>query len=130
MTEYLALLFLVGGFIVIFKLAKLLPMAQEVFSLANRSLQVMASGEMTDEEKEKEMQRSAVRLFALSFFLALGGAAAVFLPLGLIWLAGYAGLLSFELVMDYALSMEFLVGTTLAIIVAVWLWKKRTPQNV
>ena len=58
------------------------------------------------------MQQHAKRLFVLFFLLTLGAAAALLLPVGVIWLLSRVGLFSYDDVVALLLSWQFLLATT------------------
>jgi hypothetical protein len=71
------------------------------------------------------MQAHAKRLFVLFFLLTLGAAAALLLPVGVIWLLDGAGVFSYDGVLRVLLSWEFLLGTTAGAALFFWTRSRR-----
>ncbi len=71
------------------------------------------------------MQRHARRLFVLFFLLTAGAAAALLLPVGLIWLLGTVGVFSYEGVLAMLLSWQFLLATTVVAVIVIRLKARR-----
>jgi hypothetical protein len=114
----------VAGFVFLLRALRLVPMALEVTSVSRAALAVVRDPSLDDDAKGERMQGHAKRLFGLFFLLTLGAAAALALPIGLIWLLDRAGVLSYDNVMDLLLSWPFLLGTT-AVAVGVGVYRSR-----
>jgi hypothetical protein len=117
MIDFLGASFLVIGFMVIMQMLGLARHAGSALALSNDAMKVMGNAALSDDQKERAMQAHAVKLFRLFIVLTIGGVAAVLAPLAIVWGLGRVGLLSFEGVMDMALSWPFLVGVSLAAVV-------------
>ena len=121
MIPWIAAGFLVVGFLVLLRLFGLVENSRIVLTVARRSLEVIRSQSLSDEAKETALQSDAKQLFRLFFTLLFGGAAAVLLPLGVVWLCDWLGLLSLRSVFEVALSPAFLIGSgILAIFALFW----------
>lgn len=125
MIEYAGALFLVLGFVVILKLAGLVEKSTRVISISKQAVAVLRDAGMSDDEKEVLMQDHAKQLALLFLFLTVGGVAAVFLPFGVLWAFDRAGWLSVDAILAVALSWPFIVATTVVIIVAFVVNRKR-----
>lgn len=121
----LGALLVVAGFVVVLHVMRLVPKGAEVASASRAALAVIRDPELDDDAKASLMQRQAKRLFALFLLLTFGGAAALLLPLGLVWGLDALGLLSFESVIAMLLSWQFLLATTLAAALALWAHRRR-----
>ena len=117
MIQWIAAAFLVVTFVVVVRLFGLVEKSRNVVTVARRSLGVIRSSSLSDDAKEVALQRDAKQLFRLFFMLAFGGAAAVLLPMGLLWLCDQLGLISLASVLSAALSPAFIITSgTLAIL--------------
>ena len=108
----LGALIVVAGFVFLLRALKLVPMAMEVTSVSRTAVGVVQDPELDDDAKGERMQQHAKRLFVLFFLLTLGAAAALLLPVGVIWLLSRAGLFSYDDVVALLLSWQFLLATT------------------
>jgi hypothetical protein len=115
---------LVIGFVVLSKIFGLIQKSTAVIDVAKLALTDLRNPGLDDDAKEIALQRHAKRLFGLFLLLTLGGAAALFLPVGLIWLLEQLGLLSFNAVIDTTLSWEFLLASTLLALAILWIARK------
>jgi hypothetical protein len=109
---------LVVGFVALVRAFGLVGKCGEVFAVARASLTVLKNPALDDSAKESALQTHASRLFALFLALTAGAALALALPAGLIWLLDEIHVVSFHDVLEVALSWRFLLGSTLAGIVA------------
>ncbi|HSG97433.1 MAG TPA: hypothetical protein VLA11_05540 [Woeseiaceae bacterium] len=125
MIDYAGALFLVIGFIVILKIAGLVERSTRVIAISKQAVAVLRDEDMSDDEKENLMQSHAKQLAGLFFLLTIGGLAAVFLPFALIWAFDQAGLISVDSVLAVALSWPFITVTTVVIIIAIVVSRKR-----
>jgi hypothetical protein len=118
MIQWIGAAFLVVGFIFLAKLFGLVERSRDVVTIARRSLEVIRSDRLSDEAKESALQRDSKQLFLLFFILAFGGAAAVLLPMGLLWLCDRLGWLSLSSVVGTVLSPAFLITSSILAILA------------
>jgi hypothetical protein len=123
--DYAGALFLVIGFIAILKIAGLVEKSTRVIAISKQAVAVLRDEGMSDDEKENLMQGHAKQLAGLFFLLTIGGLAAVFLPFALIWAFDQAGWISADSVLNVALSWPFITATTIAIVIAVVVGRKR-----
>jgi hypothetical protein len=121
MTAWIAAGFIVAGFVVLAKLFGLVEKSGSVFVLSRRSLAVIRDAGLSDDAKEAALQQNAKRLFALAFFLALGSAAALLLPAGLVWLCDRLGWISLASVCDVALSPAFIAASSVLVLVPLFI---------
>ena len=85
MIAWLAAGFLVVGFLVLAGLVGLVDNSKTVVAVTRHSLGVIRDPGLSDDAKETALQKNAKQLFGLFFVLAGGSAAAVLLPLGVVW---------------------------------------------
>lgn len=128
MSIGLGVIILVGGFIALFKLFRLTETARKTFSAAHDALAVMQAPGKDDEQKEAEMQALAKKLFGCFLLLTIGSCGALGIPAGAVWGLDHMGVLSFQAVVDFTISWEFLLGTT-GVLVLIGLFKGRRKGN-
>jgi hypothetical protein len=114
MTAWLGAAFLVVAFLVLLRVLHLADLNRRVLEITSDSLGIMGNSSLGDDEKERRLRRHALGLFRLLFLLVAAGAAAVLLPLGMIWLLDRLGWLSAGAVVDTAVSPAFIVATVVA----------------
>jgi len=128
MIEWIVATFLVVGFFALIRAFGLIDKSREVIPIARRSLEVIRSTTLDDDAKESAVQADAKRLFGLSFVLAVGGAAALLLPVGVLWIGDRLDLVSLQSVMDVAVSPAFLIASSAFAILALSL-VSNSPKN-
>ncbi|MGD2070439.1 MAG: hypothetical protein PVI57_17315 [Gemmatimonadota bacterium] len=121
MATFLGAGLLVVGFVAIFKGLRLVEKSRDAVDLGRQAVVDLRRSDLDDRQKERVLQGHSLRLFSLFFRLAFGGAAAVLVPAGVVWLLAAAGLLSFDAVMELALGWKFLLGSTVTVILVLWL---------
>lgn len=126
---YLGAAILVVGFIAVLKLLKLVEKANEVVGASRHSLEIMRSKEMDDAAKEKAMQATAKKLFGLFFLLTTGMGLALVVPAGIVWLLDGVGVLSFDAVIAFTLSWEFIAVTTVLLLAVIIFAKRKKPDH-
>lgn len=125
MIHYAGAIFLVVGFIWIFKAFGLVEKSTRVVDISRRAVSDLRDDSLDDDAKESAMQDYAKQLLALFFLITIGGIAAVLLPAAVIWGLDRLQLLSYEAVLGVALSWTFLLATTVLICIAVVIARKR-----
>jgi hypothetical protein len=113
--DYAAAILLVLGFIAVLKVLKVVENSARVISITNRAVADFRSNELDDDAKETAMQTHAKHLFVLFFLITLGGFAAVFIPLAVVWGLDRLQLLSLDGVLQAALSWQFIAASTVAV---------------
>jgi len=121
--------FLVFGFVALFILLKLPTHARRVFTHASSALVILGDPTLSDDCKERALQRLALGLVGAFFILLFGGAATFVLPGGAVWLADRAGLLSFDTVLATTLSWQFLLGSTIFMALMAWIAVRFHPSR-
>ena len=117
MIQWLGALILVVGFIFLFQILGLVKKSQDVGRIANTSLNIIRSTKLSDEQKESQLQQNSQKLFGLFFILAGGGAIAVGLPIGVLWLGDRLGWLSLSATLNTAVSPAFLIASSILAVV-------------
>jgi len=129
MTIALGIIILVGGFIALFKLFRLTETARKTFAAAQRALAVIQDPGKDDDEKETEMKVLAKELFGYFFLLTLGSCAALGIPTGLVWGLDQLGLINFQRVIAVTISWEFLIGTTVVLVLIGMFWGRKKGEG-
>lgn len=105
--------FVVIAFAVTIERLDLPKKAREVGSRATASLELLRDPSLTDDHKERALQREAVQLLRLFAILAGGGLLAIILPLAAVWGLDLLGLTSLGAVLSVLERIDFLVGVSL-----------------
>lgn len=125
MIEYLGALFLVIGFVFILKIAGLVDKSTRVIDISKQAVAELRSSELSDDDKESAMQSHAKQLAGLFVLITMGGMAAVFLPIAVIWGLDRLTIISIDAVLDLALSWTFIGATTVLIVLALVIKRTR-----
>lgn len=104
----------------------LVEMAAAVSRESRASVAVMRNPALGDDAKERLMQAAAKAMFGLFAKLTFGLAAALALPMALVWLVSKTGLLSFDQVIAVSLTWPFLLGGV-GVFIVVALDSRRKP---
>jgi len=130
MIPWISAAFLVTAFVILAHRLKLVEKSKHAADTAHKSLKIVANPDLSDEEKETELQRNAITLFRLFLVLAIGGATAVLLPIGVLWLCSLVNILSLEAALRAAISPAFLiVSGLLALAFLTWNANRSDEQN-
>lgn len=124
MISFAAVIFLIMGFILLIRSFGLVEKSIDVVNISKAAFADVRNPSLNDDAKEQVLQRHAKRLFALFFLLTLGGAAALLVPVGLIWILDQMGVISLRAVMRAALSWQMLLLGTAFGIAALWWGRK------
>lgn len=123
--EWLGALLLVAGIIAGCQLFGVVARSRQVLGVTEHSLWVMADRALSEEAKEDRLQAGALQLFKLFGLLVVLGAAAVLLPLALIWLVGRSGFWNYDGVLRVTLSAPFLWGMIVLTVAVLFIWWRR-----
>jgi hypothetical protein len=123
--EYAGAIFLVIGFVFILKATGLVEKSTRVIDISRQAMAVLRSAELDDDAKESAMQSYAKQLVGLFFLITIGGVAAVILPVMMIWGLDKLGLVSVDAVLDVALSWPFITASSVLIVLALVIKRKR-----
>ena len=118
MSQWIGALIMVAGFVSLFQILGLVKKSRDVVRVANQSLNIIRSPRLSDEEKEVQLQKNSQKLFGSFFILSFGGAIAVFVPLGVLYLGARLGWLSLSSTLETTFSPGFLIVSTILVIVA------------
>ncbi|MEM6519696.1 MAG: sulfotransferase [Cyanobacteria bacterium P01_C01_bin.70] len=121
MSAWLGAALLAAIFIFLVQALGLVKRGENVVFIAIESLDIISSPRLSDEEKESKLQHNSKQLFGLFLLLAGGGAIALLVPIGILWLCEQAGWLSLKAVSDRAVSPLFIAASTLLFLLALYL---------
>ncbi len=121
MLSVIGAILIAGGFIFFITVFNLVEKSRLVFKVSQDSLAIVRDPSLSDEEKEKAMQQSSKKLFALFFIILFIGGVAIFVPIGLIWLLDKAGLFNLQSAIARTLSWQFILAGTIVIMTAMWI---------
>jgi hypothetical protein len=124
MISFFGAVLLVIGVIALMKAFGLLPRALQAVRTSRRALEVMHDAELGDDRKESLLQGYSLSLLRSCVDLLIRGAGSIAIPVGLLRMLEFAGLLSLEAVLDLTHSRAFLLGGVIAAIAAFWLLEK------
>ncbi len=127
MTHWIGAGFLVGGFLSLIRIFGLVQKSRDVVGMSRHSFEIIRDPSLSDDQKGIALREDATRLFRLFFVLAAGGATAVLLPAGLVWLCDCLGLVSFESVLRVTVSPVFLILSSAFAVVVLWFGRASSP---
>ena len=129
MISWIGAAFLVFGFVVLIRLFGLVEKTGDVVTVARRSFGVIRTSALSDEAKEAALRKDAKQLLRLFLVLAFGGAVAVLLPAGLLWVCDRLGWISLESVFSVAVSPVFLITSGALAVLAFCVPRSKTPEK-
>jgi hypothetical protein len=115
----------VGLFIWLLDVLKLVPLATDAIAVSRRATATMRDSALDDEAKETALQQGALRLMKLSALLLVGSVAALAAPMGAIWLLELAGLMSLQGVVAILMRWDFLLLATVVGVAAFIVLQRR-----
>jgi len=124
MMAWLGAIVLAVGFITIVHYLQLVAKTKTVSQIATQAMQTIGDKSLSDEVKEKQLQKHSLTLMGLFLILLAGGIAAIGVPSALVWGMEQAGWLKLSDVMATTISWQFLLLTTLIGIVVTVVWRK------
>lgn len=119
--------FLVIGFVVLFKLLRLLQLSRWTLEPIADALTVMGDRRLDDAARGSAMRRLAGRMLFAVAALVAGLAAALLLPAGVLLAADRLGLLTFDAILAVTLSPAFIVASSVLLIGAAFVVARRAP---
>jgi hypothetical protein len=124
MIVFLGAVLIVGGMVGLIQVAGLFPRAVRAMHTSRAAFHVINDSELADERKESLLQKYSLSLLKSFLDLSVRGAAAILIPIVALWIVDVAGILSFNAVLDLALSWPFLIGGLAASIAVSWLFER------
>jgi len=125
MVNWIAAIGIVAAFVAIIQRLRLVGHCKSAARIASESFTIIRSRELPDEAKEEALQKNTPRLFIAALKIILAGVLAVGVPVGVLYLADSADLVSFDEVLALSISMPFL-GACLLAWLLFWLAGKYT----
>lgn len=129
MISWFGAALLVFSFVLLIRLFGLVEKSSDVVAVARRSFEVIRSSALSDETKEATLKKNSKLLLGLFLVLAFGGAAAILLPAGVLWVCDRLGWISLESVFFVAISPVFLVTSGALALLAFCVPNSKTPEK-
>ena len=120
MISWIGATFLVVCFIILMQRLGMIKNSHKVVTIARNSLSVIKSSELSDEDKEQVLQKEAGRLLWLFLVLAGSGAAALLIPLLILWLGDQLEIISLQPIFTTLMSPLFIGVSTVLTILILW----------
>jgi hypothetical protein len=124
MTSFFAAILLVGGVIALIKVFGLFARAQQVLHTSRSALDVIGDPALEDDRKESLLQAYSLSLLRSFLDLLLRGIGSITIPVGLLWVLQWAGVLSLKAAWDLALSWPFLLSGAIASVAIFWFFEQ------
>lgn len=113
MIEWLAASFIVVAFAVLLVRLRVVSSSREVIALSRQAMAVITDQTLTDRDKERRLQAYTGALLKAFLFIVVGSAAAVGVPILLVWALEFTGVLQLNAVLAVTVSWSFLLAATL-----------------
>ncbi|MBK8979382.1 MAG: hypothetical protein IPM29_26080 [Planctomycetes bacterium] len=126
---WVAAAWLVVGFLLAARLLGLPDRAAEVFARSRAAVRDMRDPALDELEKEKRVQRHALRMLALFAIVTLGLALALAAPLAVVWGLELLGAASVERTLELSLSGPFLLAACVVTVAALPLLRQRRSSD-
>ena len=114
----------IAAFAVAFRFSGLVARARAAIALVSTTLAVITEPSLDDDEKERVTQRAAIDLFKAFALITLTASLVLAAPGIVIWFSDVMGLARLQDVLDFLLSWEVLIGTSLLLLAALWLLRR------
>ena len=118
-----AVLLACGVFLIALRLSRLERFALDALASFRNGVAAMRNDALADDEKERIVQQSAIRLMTHFATITLVGAAVLAAPVGVLLALDALGVTSFQAAVDLSLRWEVITGTCIATFV-VWLVRR------
>ncbi|MEE2733268.1 MAG: hypothetical protein VYA55_20785 [Pseudomonadota bacterium] len=125
MLSWVLALFLLGTFIYLLTLFRVVTVSREVMALSRQVLATLNSRELSDLEKEKAMQAFSLRLFKSFLLIIVGSGLALLIPVAVIWALDHLQWVSLQAVVTTSLSWPFLLVSLVVGCAAFYLMRQR-----
>lgn len=113
-----------GAFLVTFHFSGLIGRARSAVTTVSNTVAVISEKTLDDEEKERLVQRAALRMFAQFGLIIVTAGVVLLVPGVVIWIGDLVGLAPVAEVSSFLLSWEVIVGATVLILAGVWLARR------
>jgi hypothetical protein len=130
MISWIGAAFLVFGFVMLIRVFGLVERSRDVVTMARDSMGVVRNVELSDQAKEKALQKNAIQLAKLFLILAFGGATACLAPAAVLWVCDQLDWISLDSVFSVALSPTFLIVSGVCACLALFVPSRKPSQNV
>lgn len=115
----------IAAFLVGFQAFGIVPTAARIVTMARAAGQVMSDKSLTDEVKEKEIQKAALSMLGGAFSIFFRVAATLLLTVLPVYLLSWIGLAPAEAVFGFLARIDVIIGATVIVGGGLWLWSRR-----
>jgi hypothetical protein len=113
------------AFVATFHFSGLIRRARSAVATVSQTLAVMSRDTLDDEEKERLVQRAALRMFGQFALITVTIGVVFLVPAAVIWVGDLTGLAPVVAVSNFLLSWEVIIGATVLVLASVWLARRR-----
>lgn len=113
----------VALFVVAFRMAGIVPIAADVVAVSRRAAAVMADRDLDDDAKERQIRAASKGLMVSFLQICLRTAVVLAAPAVCLYAGSLAGLIDLAAVSETLLRWEFILLSTLAIVVVGIVWR-------
>ena len=113
-----------AAFVAAFHYSGLIGRARSAVATVSQTIAVISEKSLDDEEKERLVQRAALRMFGQFALITVTAAGVLLVPGAVIWVGDLSGLAPVAAVSSFLLSWEVIVGATALILAGVWLARR------
>ena len=113
-----------AAFVAAFHYSGLIGRARSAVATVSQTVAVISEKSLDDDEKERLVQRAALRMFGQFAPITVTAAAVLLVPGAVIWIGDLIGLASVTAVSSFLLSWEVILGATGLILAGVWLARR------
>jgi hypothetical protein len=128
MISWISATILFIGFLALLQAFGIIEKSRNVGVLSGESFNIIRVTTLSDEDKEKILQKNAKRLFRLFISLTIGGVVAIALPLAILYVADRLEWLSMVSVFSVAISSPFIVMSSIITIGIFFLHPGKTQK--
>ncbi len=113
----------VALFVVAFRMAGIVPIAADVVSVSRRAAAVIADSSLDDDAKERQIRAASKGLMVSFLQICLRTGVVLAVPAICLYAASLAGLIELTAVSETLLRWEFILLSTVAIVVVSIVWR-------
>ncbi len=122
-------IFLVICFFILLDKLGVIENSKKVTTISKNALRDVQDNSMDDLSKENAMKGYAKKLLLLLIYLLMTGAAALFIPIGIIYVFAHFRLLSFDNVVQTTLKWQFIAASTIFGLLYYTIFKKNRASS-
>lgn len=115
----------IAAFLVGFQVFGIVPTATRIVTMARSAGQVMSDKSLSDEVKEKEIQKAALSMMGGAFSIFFRVAATLLLTVLPVYILSWIGLAPSGDVFGFLARIDVIIGATVIVGGGLWLWSRR-----